>query len=119
VRFEPELATFAVQFRSSGPTPPVAGITATPRVDDSGALWFTAHAAFLGRLSFPATWLTRQLKDANATPDTAKILDALSGTIPLTTNPIIRLADDRRVRILGLRVTQGMLEVTCRTEGGG
>lgn len=47
-------------------------------------------------------------------PGLNRLLDVLAGRQAI--DPMFHLADDRRVRVLGLRCQSGMIDVTCRTE---
>jgi hypothetical protein len=115
-------------------------VTLDPTIDESGALWLRATWVHVGRLSLPASWflpdslpavtggpgqppasadtlVTKNIPDdLRALPETGTLLAALNGGGPVAKNPTVRLADGRRVRILGLEAQDGALYVTCRTE---
>ncbi len=63
------------------------------------------------------TLVTKNIPDdIRALPATGTLLAALNGNGPVAKNPTIRLADGRRVRIVGIVAEDGALFVTCRTE---
>ncbi|MBC7835087.1 MAG: hypothetical protein H7Y88_08290 [Phycisphaerales bacterium] len=106
-------------------TPQIVSALFEPSVDASGALWLRTRRVHLGRLPVPTSWalgggasvaegLARALKQS---PETARVLDALSGRAPIASETIIRLADGRRVRVQQIRSEEGRLVVTCSTLG--
>lgn len=111
-------------------------VSLDPTIDADGALWLRATWVHVGRLSLPASWflpdeeaapsgtspaqptlVTKNIPDdIRALPETEALLAALNGAGPVARNPAIRLADGRRVRIVGVAAEDGALYVTCRTE---
>lgn len=105
-----------------------------PTVDRAGTLWLTASSVGVGRLRLPAglmlaegpegapgRWLRPDGPLADGLPAGVRgrdIARVLLGESPLARAPALRLADGRRVRVLGVRVVPGFLELTCRTEPG-
>ena len=103
-----------------------------PTVDAAGALWLRASSVGVGRLRLPAglmlaegpegapgRWLRPDRALADGLPGGVSGRDVtrvLLGDVPLARLPALRLADGRRVRVLGVRVVPGFLELTCRTE---
>lgn len=96
----------------------------TPRIDEHGSLWLTASWVHIGRLPVPAGWvignqtgrdgvLPPELTERN---ETKQFLETARGRAPFATTPILALEGDRRVRLLGVRVRPGRLELTMRTE---
>lgn len=101
--------------------------TLQPAIHESdGSLWMPAQAVSIGRLPLPASWFLSPQPTALAQeqipeeirelPETKSIAAVFSGQIPVTSKPIIKLADGRRVRLLSLSSRDGTLHVTCRTE---
>lgn len=102
-----------------------------PSFAKDGALWLPADDVALGRLSIPASWVlegsgsdgetaaeerTREVASELAKlPQTRQVLKAFAGDVPVLMNPVIRLADGRRVKLLGLTAKDGGLLITCRT----
>lgn len=103
-------------------------VTLDPTIDEEGALWLKATWVHVGRLSLPAAWflpeeavtttsVTKNIPDdIRSLPATGTLLAALNGAGPVAKNPTVRLADGRRVRIVGVAAEDGALYVTCRTE---
>src|SRR5262249_8134771 len=102
-------------------------LTATlePRLESDGSLWFTATWLHAGRLPVPASWILNLSADPahdsiperiRKLPETAAMLRAFSGEIPIVQTPVVGLGDGRRVRLLSLAARDGRLEVRCRTE---
>lgn len=101
--------------------------TLQPAIHESdGSLWMPAQAVSIGRVPLPASWFLSPQPTALAQeqipeeirelPETKSIAKVFSGQIPVTSKPIIKLADGRRVRLLSLTSRDGTLHVTCRTE---
>ncbi|MBX3385756.1 MAG: hypothetical protein KF768_04215 [Phycisphaeraceae bacterium] len=106
-----------------------------PRFEADGALWLPAERIALGRFGLPATWvLPTRADDSPASnvspvvdrvgevseeiaelPQTRQVLRALAGANAVLSNPIVKLPDGRRVRLLGLRAQGGGLLITCQT----
>ncbi|MBX3364495.1 MAG: hypothetical protein KF866_07000 [Phycisphaeraceae bacterium] len=96
-----------------------------PRIPDDGSLWVQVERVYLGRLPMPADWvlgdadqrLSRLLDDAVDDPgELAALTAALAGRSALLDEPVVRLGDGRRVRVLSIRADRGLLEIICRTE---
>lgn len=106
-----------------------------PRVDAGGSLWLVATSVGVGRLRLPAGLMLaegpegtpgRWLRPERGLPDGLlrgvsgrEVARVLLGEMPVAKAPALRLADGRRVRVLGVRVVPGFLELTFRTEGVG
>lgn len=94
-----------------------------PTIRD-GALWLEVRTLALGRLGLPAGWFISALADdpkyvsteIRRDARTQRLLDALAGERSLTDDPCIPLSDGRCVRLLGVRVLPGAIELRCRTE---
>jgi hypothetical protein len=94
--------------------------------ETDGSLWMPAQAVSIGRLPLPASWFLSPQptvlaqdqipEELRELPETKSIAQVFSGQIPVTSKPIIKLADGRRVRLLSLTSRDGTLHVTCRTE---
>ena len=100
-------------------------VDVTPRFEQDGSLWLTAHSVEVGRLQLPASLVLRRAPELfehylppsiRGDPRSACLLDALKGNTPLAVEPAIHLADGRRVRILELHSTLNRLEIVARTE---
>lgn len=91
----------------------------TPEVRRDGSVWLRAHGARVGRLRVPWGWaldgLEREL--AVYAPEAAGTLRAvLAGREPLMIEPVVRLPDGRRVRIVELRAVGDGVGLAMRTE---
>lgn len=104
-----------------------------PEFREDGSFWLIAETITIGRLGLPASWVlpstsasgtdtlrTDKLKDVSAQlaslPQSARLLSALAGQVPVLSRPIIRLGDGRRVRLLDIRAEGERLVITCQTE---
>ena len=96
-----------------------------PRIAADGSLWLDAQAVELGSLSLPADLaLNRAPKIIDAylpssvsrSPEATQLLSALLGQAPLSRQPVLKLADGRKVRILDLKSSVDRLEIVARTE---
>jgi hypothetical protein len=96
-----------------------------PEVREDGSLWLPAELVRVGALPLPAGVVLRTAREqANElvpvsirqTSDADVLWEAFLGHAPVARQPVVRLADGRRIRILGLRAQHGVLEVRCRTE---
>ncbi|MBS0190861.1 MAG: hypothetical protein U0573_03075 [Phycisphaerales bacterium] len=88
------------------------------RFDTSaGSLSLSSVWGGIGRLSLPLALGGWRLAGANALvpEDQARIL---TGRAPLLPGGTIRLEDGRRVRVLAVRLSEGLMEVDCITEAG-
>lgn len=104
----------------------IVSVGLTPRVDEGGRLWFSASSVDVGRLSMPPMVLRSARRDPGGSmlvpdsmsrrPDLAPLIDVLMGAVPAAADPVMSLGDGRRVRLLSMRVRDGRLELTCRTE---
>lgn len=97
----------------------------TPRIEPDGALWFTTSDISVGCLQLPAPWVLRRAPkileyfipaSVRDSPQAARLLAVLEGTVPATSEPSIQLADGRHVRILELHTKENRLEIVVRTE---
>jgi hypothetical protein len=99
-----------------------------PEFRDDGSLWLDTDWITIGRLPLPAgpvlARADRAIRDelpgdiAQAISDDAEqvgFFDILRGEAPLARTPVLRLDDGRAVRLLGLRLRDGRLEVDCQT----
>lgn len=100
-------------------------ITLRPRIDESGSLWLTAQWVHVGRLPIPADWVLRGgdgpaedilPRRVREHPELVALLEAMAGRRALREEPVLELADGRRVRLLRLASTDGRLHVQCQTE---
>jgi hypothetical protein len=105
--------------------PRVLSATLRPELDDSGAIWMRAGTVRIGRLGLPASWVLRDSKGVIAAyvptefqslEETEGMFSAFRGEHPLVIDPVLKLEDGRKVRLLALAAREGRLEITCRTE---
>jgi hypothetical protein len=95
-----------------------------PVVDADGSLWLTASWVHMGRLPVPAAWVIGDAGASNGIlppeltgrPEAALFVGIAQGEAPFATTPVLALENNRRVRLLGIRVRDGRLELTMRTE---
>jgi len=97
----------------------VLSLSIVPRIDEAGALWIPASNFAIGKLTLPASLADSILRSylpgaSAANENTSKVFDALSGKKPISTKPILKLSDGRRVTILRIRSEKGRLLVTCQ-----
>lgn len=101
-----------------------------PQFSDDGALWMTAERIEIGRLPLPAGWVLgsasgteKKLADVSSAlasqPQTQRVLAAFRGERPVLSRPSVKLADGRRVRIIGVEPGNDRLTITCTTEQTG
>ncbi len=102
-------------------------ITATvePYVDADGSLWLPARRVSLGAMPIPPSWILGQVRDAGGSmfplalstlPETRAMFDAFLGNRPIVKDAVMRLADNRRVRLVRITPRDGKLDLTCKTE---
>ncbi|MEL7472500.1 MAG: hypothetical protein AAGK04_04220 [Planctomycetota bacterium] len=105
----------------------VLSATVRPYVGADGGLWLPARAVHVGRLTIPATWVLDQAererrsfvpKDWADRPETRAMFDVFAGERPVLYDPVFKLGDGRRVRVLNVTSQGGRMVVTCRTERG-
>lgn len=99
-----------------------------PEFHADGSLWMPAEWVMIGKLGVPASWLlsgegdTLQdvqeevPDDLRELPQTQGVLGAFAGRHAVMTNPVVRLGDGRRVRLLSLEAKDGTLIIECQTE---
>lgn len=96
-----------------------------PQVREDGSLWAPAELVRIGTLPLPASVVLRTARQqandlvpvsVRDTADADVLWEAFLGSAAVAREPVVRLADGRRIRILGLRAQHGVLEVRCRTE---
>jgi hypothetical protein len=99
-------------------------LRAIPEIRSDG-LWLHTREVEIGELSLSAPWVLDRARrmigqmvpaDVRALPDLETLLDAASGTRPLISQPKVRLADGRKVRILEIRCEENRLILTWQTE---
>ena len=97
----------------------------SPRIDESGALWFKTCSISVGRLAFPPTWVMRHAPSLlkhylpptiDDFPDASQMFAAIEGVRPAVNQTAIRLADGRRVQILKIHSTHNRLEIVAQTQ---
>ncbi len=93
----------------------------TPEVRRDGSVWLKAHGAWVGTQRVPWFWALSGMERELAVhaPEAAGTLGAvLAGEMPLMVEPVVRLPDGRRVRVLELAAVEDGVGVALRTEGG-
>jgi hypothetical protein len=86
-----------------------------PMVDDAGAVWLRPRGASVGRLDAPLRWTFEEL-ERRATPETDELVAGILGRAPVAAEAVVELGDGRIVRVVGARVRDHRLLVTCVTE---
>lgn len=124
VRFETGLVRIGVTLRRDDGER-VLTASVRPVLREDGSLWLRAHWIHVGRLPIPATLLLNRVGERldrylptpiADDPHSAGFIAVLRGRAPLAVEPTVRLEDGRLVRLVGLRVTEGRIEIDCRTE---
>jgi len=96
-----------------------------PDIRPDGSVWLRTNWVHIGRLPVPAglvldraaSRVRDRLPDTLAKdPHTADLARILAGDIPLAEEPVMNLEDGRAVRLVGLRVMPGPVELDLRTE---
>jgi hypothetical protein len=123
VDFSTRQITVGARVRS-GDRHQVLTATLEPRLAKTGELWLQANTVNLGRLAIPASWVLERAKtgaadyvptDLRKLEETQRLFRAFEGLEPIANNSLFRL-DDRKVRILEIHTSEGVLEITCQTE---
>jgi hypothetical protein len=73
----------------------------------------------IGKLSVPSSFAESVVRSslpasASKSEGTTKVFDALAGKAPISANPVLKLSDGRRVKVVGIRSEAGRLLVTCK-----
>lgn len=116
---QPGVLTLGARVRAAG-VDRVLWVRCTPVIRDD-ALWLSAADVSIGRLPAPASWVL-DAADARGSPDgnsRPALPDALAGRAPLLASPGLRLHDQRRVRLLDIRIEPEGVVLTCTTEAPG
>ncbi|MEZ6242510.1 MAG: hypothetical protein R3B57_05645 [Phycisphaerales bacterium] len=99
--------------------------TLTPELREDGSLWVKADWVHVGRLPIPASWvlgeaearaedlIPEELRDV---PQARTFFRIVAGEEPMAERPVVRLPDNRRVRLVALKAEKGWVAITCRTE---
>lgn len=129
-----ELREVQVDFRSAAvrigirisETDQVFWASIEPTLDEQGRLWIPARWVYLGRLPMPASWVLERARrnpggivpdDFTALPETDAMFRMFAGEVPAFEEPVVKLSDGRRVRLLALNsLEDGRIIITCRTE---
>jgi hypothetical protein len=123
VAFEANAVRLGVAIEVGG-APRVVWLTLHPSIDAQGRLWIPATGVGAGRLPLPRSWLGEGTagawlpKQASSSPEVLTLLRALAGGEPAAAKPVMSLGDGRSVRLVAVRVEDGRLVLTCRTESG-
>lgn len=86
----------------------VVWASCVPRVGGDGSVWLEAASAAVGRVPVRQSWVGRAAS--------AEVADVLAGRRALLPAGAMELEDGRRVRLVGLLVRDGRLEVRAVTE---
>jgi hypothetical protein len=117
-----EDATLSLGARIRGnDTSRVVVATIRPEVAQDGSLWLPMDAAQAGRLDLPRDWTVDQLREwipeeVSERVPTDQLLDALGALAPMFHEPVLKLDDGRRVRLLAMYPDGERLLLTCVTE---
>lgn len=110
--------------RTSGGSRVIA-MSVRPSVRTDGSLWMPADGVQLGTIPLPSSlvleWAERAVRElfpeSNAArADTQNVLDAFQGKSAMVRDPVVKLEGGRRVRLLGILVRDGRIDLTFRTE---
>lgn len=99
----------------------VLWVTLTPEVRQDGSVWLRAHGARVGGVPVPGSWVLSGLereveKHAPGATETVSLRAVLAGAAPLMVEPVVRLPDGRRVRIVELAAGDDGVAMAMRTE---
>ncbi len=120
----------------SGGRERVVSARLAPEFHADGSLWMPAEWVMIGKIGVPAAWLLDDEgeigiadgdgggggvqeevpDDLRDLPQTQGVLLAFAGHRAVMTNPVIKLGDGRRVRLLSLDAKDGRLIIECQTE---
>lgn len=134
VRFEGGRISVGARVNQNGASQ-IFTATLRPRFERDGALWMPAERIALGRLGLPASWVLPSAEEGPTEaadspvvermgevseeiaelPQTRQVLAALAGENAVLSNPIVKLPDGRRVKLLGLQAHNEKLYITCQT----
>lgn len=107
-----------------------AAASIAPEVRADGSLWLPASSLSVGRLPIPTRLAIgsggepgpvlsaeeRIPAQLQSLPQTRQVLSVLAGSRAALINPVLKLPDGRRIRLLGIDTRDGKLVVTVRTE---
>lgn len=91
----------------------IVTVGASPIVDEQGRLVLSIRSASVGRLGLPAAWAARALSPGSARAGPIRF----DGDGMVVGEPILRLADGRRVRVVGAETGEGSLVLRLKTLG--
>jgi hypothetical protein len=96
-------------------------VTLTPEVRQDGSVWLRAHGARVGGVPVPGSWVLGGLERevdryAPGATETVSLRAVLAGEAPLMVEPVVRLPDGRRVRIVELAAGENGVAMSMRTE---
>jgi hypothetical protein len=124
VRFDDGIVRIGVAYQRDGGER-VVSANFRPSVRADGSVWLRTSWVHMGRLPVPAglvlgqaaTRLKNRLPESLADdPNALALARILAGDVPLAKDPVMHLEDGRAVRLLGVRVTPGRIELDLRTE---
>lgn len=115
VRFEPDGLRIGAEMlaEATGGDMRVMSVKGALAVDDAGKVLVSNASVSVGRVTVPAGAIEMLM------PDLAReqgiLLRALAGKGPLLERAELKLEDGRRVRVVGVRVSGGAIELDCVT----
>ena len=124
VRFEPRMVRLGVRY-SEGEGGAVVSADLKPEVRDDGSVWVRTTGVRVGRLPLPPQIVINHARDRaeRLVPEefveggpAAAFFERLLGRDAVAAEPVLRLPDRRRVRLLGIRLSHGKAELLLRTE---
>jgi len=125
VHFEREVMHAGVRYTDPALGSRILSLRMQPVDAGNGALRLEPRRLSVGRLPMPASWVFGAADPASSEmlpislreePATKQVLDVLAGRSPISSEPMIELPDDRRVRLLDIELRAGEMVLTCRTE---
>jgi hypothetical protein len=125
VRTRPSGITLGMRFENEMGERRFVTLECLPELSLDGSIWLRATWVHLGKLPIPASaamakfnvsreeYLPQDIADG---PQVTSVLRVLSGEIPAMKQGLIRVDATRRVRLQGVDLREGRIELTCRTE---
>ncbi len=124
VHFDAPLIRIGAKVRAEGREHYLSA-TLTPELRGDGSLWVKADWVHVGRLPIPASWVLNEAEaraddlipaELRDVPQAKTFFRIVAGEEPIAERPVVRLPDNRRVRLVALRAEKGWVAITCLTE---